>query len=570
MPGGIRTPLTIGGPYGPVDFLESRAGQPQKDTVLLVLVAVGIGLRLWQYLADPSLWVDEIFVTTNILGRPMSQLLFSPLDYGQVAPLGFLWIEKLLSLSLGPSDLALRLLPAVWSLAGLAGFAGLVGLLLDGLAARVALALFAVAPPLVAYSSQVKQYSSDVAIAVLLLWLASDLSLKGLSLRRSLLAGILGAISVWFSQTAVLMLAGLGVSLILIVWRDRTQTVRHEGRALFLLLALWTASSFVAVWASLKIMTPRIYSFMHWYWAEGFLPVPAQRAIELGWPWRQFRAVVGAGGQAGLAYPFSSFYCLLILLGLLLLWPRLGARAGLVVMPAVVTLFAAIVRQYPFADRAILFLLPTFLIAIGASVEWLCRRTASWSRPLAWLVGLALVGPALYPAAAYPPPYRIEDLKRVMAYVGANRRPGDVVYVFHGARPSFGFYSADYGFRGESYVLGGCHRGDNRLYREELDRFRGQPRVWLVLTHAIPSYHERDDIVSYLDAIGVRLGDFTAPSRTAGQAPPPAEALLYDLSDQRRLGNATANSVPLIGATSQEMRFACGDDPPVVIPPRQH
>ena len=60
----------------------------------LVVVAVGIALRLWQYLADASLWVDEAALARNIVDRSPAGLL-APLDYGQAAPWGFLLIEKL-------------------------------------------------------------------------------------------------------------------------------------------------------------------------------------------------------------------------------------------------------------------------------------------------------------------------------------------------------------------------------------------------------------------------------------------------------------------------------------------
>ena len=164
------------------------------------------------------------------------------------------------------------------------------------------------------------------------------------------------------------------------------------------------------------------------------------------------------------------------------------------------------------------------------------------------------------------PPYRNEDMKPVMSHLQANWRAGDSVYVFHGADPAFRFYSADYGFRDPDYVLGRCHHGVNLGYRLELDAFRGRPRVWVVLTHAIPYFRERDDILSYLDTIGTRRDYFAEQPRASGLLP--AELLLYDLSDPRRLESATATSIPLIGPTSVEEKLACQGDPPVIVPPR--
>ena len=73
-------------------------------------VAIGMLLRLRQFLFDRSLWLDETFVALNIIHRSPAELL-KPLDYNQGAPIGFLFLEKLATVSLGSSEMALRLLP---------------------------------------------------------------------------------------------------------------------------------------------------------------------------------------------------------------------------------------------------------------------------------------------------------------------------------------------------------------------------------------------------------------------------------------------------------------------------
>ena len=538
------------------------------DATLLALLVIGAGLRLRQYLANTSLWLDEIFLTTNILHRSLHQLLASPLDYGQVAPMGFLLIEKILTMSLGPSDAVLKLYPFICSLAGLLAFACVVRRLLGGIAAPVALALFATAPSLIAFATQVKQYSSDVAIAVILLLVATDLATKDLSLRRSLVAGAIGSVAVWFSQPAILVVASLGVSLVLISYYERSESTRRGIFAFAPAVGLWGVSALAAGVFSLASMSAHTREFMHDYWQDAFMPSSPWRAIEARWPLRELQALIGRGDLASLGYPFSRTYILLIGLGFLVLWRHLGVRATLVLMPIFAALFAAVLHQYPFANRLILFLVPSFLVALAASIDWLFQHAYSLSRYLGWLPCVLLVCPAIYPTAVCPPPYRTEDIKPVMSHLKENLRAGDSVYVFQGALPAFGFYSADFGFGDGDYVVGGCHRGDNVRYRQELDAFRGRPRVWVVLTHAIPPYEERADILRYLNAIAIRRDYFAAPSRVVGQHPPPAELFLCDLSDARRLDNATATSIPLIGPTSGLARSGCGIGPPVTVPPR--
>ena len=538
------------------------------DALLVVLVVIGIGLRLWQYIANTSLWLDEILLASNILHRSMWELLMAPLTYGQVAPKGFVFLEKLATLSLGPSDYVLRLVPLLCSLAALVIFWRIVRRFLDGLAAPIALALFATAAPLVTFGSEVKQYSVDVAVAVFLIWLSLNLASRDITLRLTPWAAMAGATAVWFSHPAVIMVFALGTSLALIVWCAPGDLRTRKFLSLCPVLGMWIVSALSATIAAKVSMTPSTGEFMHVYWAPGLLPISRWLELETLWPWDQLKALIGVGGQASLAYPHPEYYLLLTALGFGLLWRRLGAVVALLLAPLGVTLAAAVARQYPFSDRLILFLVPSLFMAIAASIDWTYRKVASWSKYPGWLVVVVLVGPAVYPMAAMPPPYRIEDMKPVMSHIQENKRPGDVVYLYYGARLPFSFYSRDYGFGDNDYNVGRCHRGDNRGYFKELDMFRGSHRVWVVLTHASPYFKERDDILHYLDTIGLRRDDFAVQSRVVSNWALPAEVLLYDLSDSRRLGNATAASISLMGTLSPNPLQGCGEGPQIMVPPR--
>ncbi|HEY2548900.1 MAG TPA: glycosyltransferase family 39 protein [Candidatus Acidoferrum sp.] len=548
--------------------LGSLGGRHKMDVLLVVLVLIGTGLRLWQYIANTSLWLDEILLASNILHRSMRDLLILPLSYSQMAPKGFLFLEKLATLSLGRSDYVLRLVPQLCSLAALAGFWRIVRRILRGLAAPIALALFATAAPLVAFGSEVKQYSVDVAVAVFLLWLSLDLAGRDLTLRRALWAGIAGAASVWFSQPAVLVVFALAISLAVIAWSAPSALRIRRLLSLVPMLAMWGVSALAATFVALASMTPDTLKFMRLFWAPGLLPINRWQEYETLWPLDQLRALTGVGGQASLGYLLPECYLLLAAFGFWLLWRRLGIVVALFMAPIAVTLAAAVARQYPFSDRLILFLVPNFFVAIATPIEWIYCKVASSSLYAGWLVAIVLLGPAFYPMVLLPPPYRVEDMKSVISHLQGKWRPGDTVYLYYNGSLPFIFYSKDYGFDNKDYKVGRCHRGDNRGYFEELDMFRGCPRLWVVLTHAWPSFKERDDILHYLDTIGLRRDDFAVQSRFVGNWGLPAEVLLYDLSDTRRLGNTSAASFSLMGTKSPSPLQGCGEGPLVMVPPR--
>jgi hypothetical protein len=128
------------------------------------------------------------------------------------------------------------------------------------------------------------------------------------------------------------------------------------------------------------------------------------------------------------------------------------------------------------------------------------------------------------------------------------------------------FYAARYGFARGDYVVGGCHRGDSRRYLQEIDTFRGRSRVWVLVTHAIPHYHEREDILSYLDAIGVRKEEFVVQSYAVAKNLRPAEVYLYDLSDAGKLANVAAASFRVRGPSSTLPGFGCDAAAQAMIP----
>src|SRR5205823_9918077 len=81
---------------------------------LIVVAAVGIALRLFHFLRDPSVWHDEAALIVNVLHLDFAHLL-GPLMWHEASPPLFLWLERAVTLVLGDSTYALRLIPVLAS-----------------------------------------------------------------------------------------------------------------------------------------------------------------------------------------------------------------------------------------------------------------------------------------------------------------------------------------------------------------------------------------------------------------------------------------------------------------------
>ncbi len=121
--------------------------------LLWLFLALGIAARVIRYALRFPLWEDEAFLAANLLHRGFGELAGS-LDYYQVCPLGFLWVQLGAVRLLGFNEYVLRLVPLVCGLASLFLFRHLAGRLLRGTALVLAVAIFSVSYPCIRYSSR--------------------------------------------------------------------------------------------------------------------------------------------------------------------------------------------------------------------------------------------------------------------------------------------------------------------------------------------------------------------------------------------------------------------------------
>ena len=178
-----------------------------------LLIVLGVILRLRQYLINRSFWADEASLAYNLVTRSFNGLTL-PLDYQQGAPIGFLFIEKLSIIAFGNNEYAMRLFPL---LSGILAIYLLywIAKMYFGISGLFALVMFSVGWELIYYSSELKQYSSDVMIALLLVYQASRCIGENAGTKDFLLLGIGGVIAMWVSHPSAFVLAGIGLVLVL-------------------------------------------------------------------------------------------------------------------------------------------------------------------------------------------------------------------------------------------------------------------------------------------------------------------------------------------------------------------
>jgi hypothetical protein len=410
-----------------------------------------------------------------------------------------------------------------------------------------AVGLFSLGTPFVYFSSQVKQYSSDVAAALLMLLAAIEIRRRGVTPRRAWLLGLAGAAIVWFSQPALFVLVGIGTGLAILVWTERDG---KAARALLITGALWSASSAAAAVHALRSITDADREYFRTFWADGFMPIPPRAASDVFWVFSKLTWAFGAFGSGmsrttgGLNYRWSWVFTVVMLAGVWSLWKSRRDVALFLVLPLIVVVTLSAAELYPFTARLFAFLLPGLLLATAAGASRLvsvCPPRLSFLIP----AGLAVLGGApLYAAATALPPFWLQHLRPVIEHVIARREPGDGIYVYFGAAQAYHYYAPRFGLPTGDAMIGGCAVGTPREYLRQLDHFRGRNRAWIMLSHAHHNGAEARLILEYLDHIGRRVETIAVPG-TSGRWLEGAWGYLYDLSDRNRLASASSQTFPI-------------------------
>ncbi len=353
-------------PINPEPLVRAVLGRMPRT-----LIVIGLGLRLLVFLEDRSLWFDEMSLWGNIAQE--SPFRFDhPLTGDQLAPFGFLVIERMVATVYGTGRMALRLVPLLAGMGALLLFSRLASRVLPERPALLALALFALSDDLIYYSSELKPYSVDVFVGVGMV-LATVGSLGVSPTRRwVVLMALATALSPWWSFPSAFIIAGCGLALVIeSIARGR----RGDTIAWILVGLVWLTSFAVAYRASKSILTP--YTTMYAFWDFAFLS-PAE-------PGRWLDPGKASGillelfvNPLNLLAPINRWLAILgpmalLLGGIVWLARRFPAVVLALIMPAVLNALASELKFYPIHGRLSLGLVPLGFLVVAAGTEWVWR-----------------------------------------------------------------------------------------------------------------------------------------------------------------------------------------------------
>ncbi|MEO6456359.1 MAG: hypothetical protein ABIN97_19940 [Ginsengibacter sp.] len=464
------------------------------------------------------MWFDELTCALNIRDKSFYQLVTQTLDYNQVAPVGFLLLEKISTIIIGVNGHAYRFFPLVFSIISLLLFLNISKQFFKGITLLSVFTLCAGSVSLWFYGGEAKQYSGDTTVSLFIVWSA-----------------IGGFILILCSLPAVII-APLALA---IVFRSLFKKQINLSKQSFYLIAfVWGIACLLLAFYAKFIISTTVQGAMSNYWSRGFVPlnnIGEGLTCILSELKKELNFFLTFWMQD--VYPSIKFISLVLLIlsvpGIIYLGKKYKSLILILFTPLITALLLSIFGVLPFDSRVAVYatwpLVFSGIAGIQALQQWIPRLFPS---AVTTALSLTLALPILLLTIFIPserPPFNGQPAQLVLHELKKQWQPGDILFVYFKTRHALNFYGAKEGIT--EYRVGGNYNTIEPHLRQ-LDSLKGNKRVWFIYSQWTEKQTFPDSIKSYLsNVIGREI--YKIPDPHEGKEDLEAAAYLYDLSKQQ-------------------------------------
>ena len=414
----------------------------------IAIIAFGVLFRAKLYLENHSVWLDEAVTTVSVGSRSFKEILtrFDIFPEFAKPPIGFELIEKLSITVFGNNELAFRLFPLLSGVGSLLLFYLIGKRLFSKKVQKVSLAFFAVCEPLIQYCGDTKPYSSDVLMALILVFIFINVRKSGLGIKSILLFGLSGGVIIWISSPCIFVLSALGLSAVTM------SLIGKKWKDLLLILpvfAVWLISFIFLYKVSLSHMVNG--ESLKATWVGAFGPTPLFSVATLFWLGDVFFEMFRhPAGMYFLKLPFHVGFLgsLIFFVGCWQLFKKDREQFLIFVCPILIALFAALTGKYPFRGRVILFLVPSIIVVLSSSMNLKFRKAGWLSSGITVVIAFILLYQPFITAV-----YKVkrgrggsEHNRQALAFMQKHYLPGDMIFFNTSGQFSFWYYARTLGY----------------------------------------------------------------------------------------------------------------------------
>ncbi len=403
----------------------------------VAVLMIGLAWRGIRYATDQPLWGDEAYVAATVLERDFTGLIQPP-EFYQIVPPAFLGVEWAAVRWLGPGEWALRLVPFLAGLASLMLLARFGREVTTSRTTLLAVAILAASFYPVRHSVEVKPYSTDLLLSLLLTMAGWSVFRRIESRKRWAVLIATAIVGVWLSYPSVFPAGSVAMLLGLRALREPNRRARIMWAAYVLLLGVNWLIVYLLFAGPQAEAAPFLTKLITW--RRSFPPIEK--------PWQLPRWLVEVHTGMMVAYPQggnnfgSTATALFVLAGIVRMVRRPPRRALLMLLlgPLPIALLAAALRRYPYgtSTRVMLYMAPAFcLLAAEGLMAFLLRLRRAQRGPIvvASVLGVLAIFGTL--RDLHLPYFGFDNVvqRRTAERVASLPSAGDLCVVYNGVTP---------------------------------------------------------------------------------------------------------------------------------------
>jgi hypothetical protein len=437
-----------------------------------LLVLTGISIRIYHYLMNKSFWLDEALLSNNIINKNFAELL-EPLNNLQIAPIGFLFAQKISVLLFGANEFALRLFPLLSGISSVIFFYLLLKRIVNEKIVVLGLVLFIFGKSLLYFSQEAKQYNLDVLCYIVLFYFFYRRKIVENSYIKLIIIGISGGILVWFSHISIIILFCISIILFLetLFKEDKKRLVK-----LLIPIAIWGLSICVNYFFFLhnnSNETDQIKAFT----SINYFPPTPFKLENLSW----FYFITIHLIEYPLGTLSGIFVFSIMLLGIFNIIRTKKYWILLMGTPILLHFVLSLLKLYPFYSRFILYTTVYIIVLVLMGFELIIRWKSLWGYIASCIFVLAIMA---RPIKNCLTPFYFEEIRPVISYVEKKHQQDDIVYIHSAASHSYKFYEQRFDLP-PKVIIGNTYTFNQKKFDLELDKIKemGESRVWILFSH---------------------------------------------------------------------------------------
>lgn len=328
-----------------------------------VILAIALGLRIYQFCLGRSLWEDEAHIANNFIGLGYKGLT-KPLMNFQSAPVFFLFGVETFTRIFGMNEYALRLYPFLISLSVVPLFYFMVySLTKDRLASLIGFLVYAVNMFFIYYASELKPYTIEMSAYILLVYLEfTDNPFVAKHRNKLLIAA--GVFCIFSANMTMVTFFCIGACRVL-KWLRKESNWKQDLPVL-------------GSWAAAFLLNFFLFIYKHPYsegmraiWSHEFMSTKIFKADT----WRFIKLKIDQNIFEDMLY-VNPHYGFKYVLGFLLVVATVNLirtkRYNLLILawlPVVVHMVLSMLQLYPIYYRFIMYLLPGIIVLISIGIS---------------------------------------------------------------------------------------------------------------------------------------------------------------------------------------------------------